>query len=311
MIEIKKTYYRKNKEGKRERYITKEKIYTVEECKEKGIPYKYWKDLTEDDIGKVLGLSDDGYCGRVVNIFPCRSQKRGTFSRFIKLSYGVGFAGDYPTKQILFEKNHSLRCYSGVTPKSWLEMELKKSRLKRFAYILALMKVSGKVDWVKAGRSYRPDSKYPGMSAQKLYSKRRVKQMVEEEIKKLLNLQGITEEWVVVKTKRAMEIAEKKNEVGGMMKVIDKTAKWLGMDGQKETESIELERKEYLEDKIMEEKKLKLKRSSNFLNKYEEEDGFSNISQGDTRFEGDGGRVRSSALSEEDKGMDKRNEQGL
>lgn len=253
MIEFQRKYFI---EGKR--VDKKEVVYTEEECDTQGISYKYWKDITQKDIGKVLALSDDGYCGRVIKVKEyIKGKKR---YKLVKLSYGVSFVKK--ESKILFEENYKYNCYSEIKPAYWLDKEARKERMKRFAYLLALMKLNGKIDWDKLGKSYRPDWKYPAISAKILATKKRVKEMVDEEIRKLLKLQGIDEEWIIVKTKKAMKIAEDNGEVANMMKVIDKTSKWLGMDGNvvKETQTLELEEKKLLEDKIQQQKKIKMQR---------------------------------------------------
>ena len=245
--------------GKNNHWIYKQEVvYTQEEADKEGLSYVYWKDAAKGDK---WALTDDGYVSKILTIKMYNDRKQKGKNKYVKLTAGVGFNRKYCKMNFL--KNHSRNEYSTMSNKTSEERELARRRAKDFIYALACMKLTGRVNWAKLGRMYRPDSKIPVWTAKRFAQRKKVAKMVNEELKKLLTLQGITDEWVAVKLKLAAKMSEDNKDPSTLLRVVDKVGKYLGFD-QRETQTNEIEGEmvEKLEGDIEKSKKLRLKQTT-------------------------------------------------
>lgn len=230
-------------------------IWTIEECKKKGIAYVHWKDAEVGD----MALSDDGYVGE------CVFRKEYNKSKvFVKTIYGVQWVRE--DLQLNFLPNYEMGIYSLIKPLNWGERESKQQRTKNVinAYIGQLMSPY-QVDWNILGNVYRPEQRRPDLSVKRLFKNKMVKGMIEEKLKEVMTEKGITKSFVLDKMLSAIEIAEGKQDVGGILKATDSFMDLLEMKPSKRvtTDTMQIDMTSQIADQIeTEEKKLIMSRKT-------------------------------------------------
>lgn len=230
-------------------------IYTKAECDEMGIAYIYWKDA---DVGD-MALSDDDYVGLML-----QKKTYGPKKIFIKTVYGVQWVRD--SLQLLFEPNYEAGIYSLIKPRHWAEREAKTTRLRNTVDAYVTQMVSPyKVDWNLLGNIYRPDQKRPDQTVKRLFKQKVVKDMVEAKLKAVLSDKGITKSFVLDKMKKAIEIAENKEDVNGLLKASDAFMDLLEMKPNKKvtTDTFQIDVTNQIADQIeKEDKKMLMSRKT-------------------------------------------------
>ena len=230
-------------------------IWTKEECKKKKIAYVHWK---EAEVGD-MALSDDGYVGE------CVFRKEYNKSKvFVKTIYGVQWVRK--NLQLNFLPNYEMGIYSLIKPLNWGERESKQQRTKNVvnAYIGQLMSPY-QVDWNILGNVYRPEQRRPDLSVKRLFKNKMVKGMIEEKLKEVMTEKGITKSFVLDKMLSAIEIAEGKQDVGGILKATDSFMDLLEMKPSKRvtTDTMQIDMTSQIADQIeTEEKKLIMSRKT-------------------------------------------------
>tara|TARA_R100001082_G_scaffold85361_1_gene51932 strand:+ start:410 stop:1159 length:750 start_codon:yes stop_codon:yes gene_type:complete len=221
-------------------------VYSIDECKSKGLEYKYWKECSEGDYGE----SDDGYIGECIKVSDYDK------ARFITMSYGVGFVTD--RSKIKFLKNHSMGIYTMINPKHWIETEIRAKRFDRVltAYMAQLMSPNP-IDWNVLGNIYRPDQEKPAVTVKKLFKQEKVQTMVKDELKKILSDKGISESFVLDTILDAIEVAKTKQDAGNMLKASSELSDYLQMKPDKkiQTERLEVDVTKQISDTINKESK--------------------------------------------------------
>jgi hypothetical protein len=156
--------------------------------------------------------------------------------------------------------------YSLIKPLNWGERESKQQRTKNVinAYIGQLMSPY-QVDWNILGNVYRPEQRRPDLSVKRLFKNKMVKGMIEEKLKEVMTEKGITKSFVLDKMLSAIEIAEGKQDVGGILKATDSFMDLLEMKPSKRvtTDTMQIDMTSQIADQIeTEEKKLIMSRKT-------------------------------------------------
>jgi len=93
----------------------------------------------------------------------------------------------------------------------WVEQELRSTRGKRAIDLAAKMWVEeNKLDYDLLGAVYRPKQKIPGATVNRFLKQERVSSAVNDKIIEILSKNGINEDFIIEKRKKAIEIAEDK-----------------------------------------------------------------------------------------------------
>lgn len=242
-----------------------ERKYEVYEPGEQ-CPYKavYWQDIPVDNPEGLWAISDDGYICEVATVKEYRinraSQKT---NKYIKLAVGASFVR--PSVRLLIAPFLELgQGMSYTKAEKWINRQIKKPRVKIAVAAYVYMLLYGeKIDWNALGRIYHPKDYIPAASVRKLFRQEKVQEMVKEELKAILEKEGITESWVIQKAKKALEIAEANEDPGNMIKALPFFEKHLGMETQKvkQIESIEYDLKA-IEEGVQTEENYRIKRES-------------------------------------------------
>lgn len=211
------------------------------EADDEGLDYVYWKDCPPmEGLGWIL--TDDGY---VLALRSCRTYEKGSSScKFVRAWGGCAWATE--KMEFNFTDFHANGRYNDTNPeKSWDELEAGKNRTKRAVDVLLASYMStGKFDWHRAGRVYRPDEEIPEATLKRLFRKQSIRKMITEELRAMYDDIGLDEKWTAEKVKKAGEIAEEKEDPLNMLRAAQEAQKLLGM----EPGIVRAERTESLED---------------------------------------------------------------
>jgi len=97
---------------------------------------------------------------------------------------------------------------TGSGLKTWIELEMRRTRLKRLVRAYVIQYAYGKVDWEQLGRVYRKNDTMRVIAAQRILQRPEVRQMVDDALAEELTKAGITKAYALGKLKKAMEVAE-------------------------------------------------------------------------------------------------------
>lgn len=241
------------------------KAYTEDEAKELGIKYKYWKELEPTDVGEYWALSDDGYIGEVLNV-QYYGNKNNESRKNVKLLYGTSWVNNKNKIEIL--KNIKTRCFSQQNPLSYNDRVGRERKAKRFAKLVAQMRVNG--NWpltneqlTMLGTVYNPREAMPLVKAKYLLKNKGVQQLVNEEITKILLTKGLDKAWTIEKAKAIVEGAIETNQFKDADKALEKFERWNKMVESKveQTQTIEAQAIQQIGD-ILSGQKLKLEQKT-------------------------------------------------
>lgn len=188
-------------------------IYTAEEAKERGIPFKHWKDCQPGEYG----LSDDGYVGVCLKRRAYTNKLKRKTREAIFMAYGGSWNG--ATDYINFLERKENNTYSRTSPRGWREVEASSARAK-VAIRLAVDQIikTGKIDYDAIGEFYRPEQASPGATVKRFFKIDRVRKMLEEALQEALNVEGVTKQLVIQRLNTAFDMAEEKKDIPNMLR---------------------------------------------------------------------------------------------
>ena len=237
-------------------------IYTEQEAKDRNIPYKHWKDCVPGDYG----LSDDGFVGVCLNKRTYTGRKKGKTAPVIFMAYGAAWVTGKGHINYLERKANNT--YSRTSARGSDETEAARTRTKNAVLLAAEQLIrTGEVDYHKLGELFRPDQVDPAATMRRLFRSERVQIMLREEVRKALEVKGITEETVVERLDDVYDLAKKKKDLPNMLRSTENFVEILHMKQKpvRVTETLEIEGKrvEQIGDKVeTEERKAKLSRTT-------------------------------------------------
>lgn len=213
----------------------------------------HWKDVWKDGWAE----TDDGYVAQCLAKTNYKDL-RGKVKCLIKLTCGVQWISK--TSKLLFKPNKDIGIYSMVKPRTWQERESGKTRTKNAVNAYVSKIFSGKkVDWNEIGTIYRPDEKIPAATAKRLFKEKVVKNMIEEKMKEVLSEKGIDRGFVLDTIKKAINIAEEKEDPSNMLRATENLVEMLEMKPNKKitTDTLQIDMTNQIMDNIeTEEKKM-------------------------------------------------------
>lgn len=209
-------------------------IYTPEDAKQVqklGIIPVHWQKARK---AKQWVYDDAGYVSQVLDVMgPYGPRGRPKTRYVIYLAYCRAFT---PSKMLINYDNYRGKGdYYSTMPEDWVGREMKNKRTKQaIALYASVMLEKGRAtekDLEIIGRIYRPDQEQPKLTFKRLLKNHKIKNMVAEELKKLLSEYGVTEGEVISNYKNIMEEAYTNRQFGVAKNVNDIFAKMLQMDG--------------------------------------------------------------------------------
>ena len=221
--------------------VTTYTIFKKEEAKDKDIDYKYWRDADEGEYG----LSDDKYVAKVIS----KSIYKPT-SIYIRFPFGYTFYNpNYSSVKLNADGRRANNTISGKT--HW-EVISNGQKMKNLAMVYAqTMDYDKTIDHVLDNPT----------DNQKIMWKRRMKKekfkdMVRDELQKLLQEHGLTEAYTLELLEETIKKAKDKGDVTNLMRAVDNLQDMHGMKEKhliKTTESLEATSNVKLIDELREE----------------------------------------------------------
>ena len=223
------------------------KVYEKKEMDSKDMGYVYWKDAREGD----WALSDDGYCAKVIKRTKYPND-RGSHTIYLRLPWGY----------FMWNPKYSTTKFNvkgRVTPHTlkgnpYMSGAKKQEKMMNLAMCYAQT----------MNKDLAIDLAFGSMTdKQHLTWKRRMKtedfrDMVRDELQKLLNEHGYTADWTMDLFGEAIEMAKKKNDTSNLMRAVENLQDMHGMKEkhlQKTTTQIEADSTSRMLEEIQEEEK--------------------------------------------------------
>ena len=216
-------------------------IFREEEANEKNIQYKYWKDAKEGEYG----LSDDGYVAKVIS----KSTYKPT-SVYIRYPFGYTFYN--PRYNSVKLKASGMKSNATISGKTHWEVLSKGQKMKNLAMVYAqTMDYDKSIDHVLDNPSNNQKIMW-----KKRMKKEKFKDMVRDELQKLLQEHGLTEAYTLDLLEETIKKAKDKGDVTNLMRAVDNLQDMHGMKDKhlvKTVESIEATSNVKLIDELREE----------------------------------------------------------
>jgi len=216
-------------------------IFKEEEANEKNIQYKYWKDAKEGEYG----LSDDGYVAKVIS----KSTYKPT-SIYIRYPFGYTFYN--PRYNSVKLKASGRKSNATISGKTHWEVLSNGQKMKNLAMVYAqTMDYDKAIDHVLDNPSNNQRIMW-----KKRMKKEKFKDMVRDELQKLLQEHGLTEAYTLDLLEETIKKAKDKGDITNLMRAVDNLQDMHGMKDKhlvKTVESIEATSNVKLIDELREE----------------------------------------------------------
>ena len=216
-------------------------VFKEKEAKDKEINYKYWREADEGEYG----ISDDKYVAKVIS----RSVYKPT-SVYVRFPFGYAFYNPkYSSTKLMDSGRMSNNTISGKT--HW-EVLSNGQTMKNLAMVYAqTMDFDKTIDHVFDN---------PSLNKRKTWKhrmkKENFKNMVRDELQKLLQEHGMTEAYTLELLEETIKKAKDKGDVTNLMRAVDNFQDMHGMKDKhliKTTESLEATSNVKLIDELREE----------------------------------------------------------
>lgn len=214
-------------------------VYPLEEFKETGKKYKHWNKCSPGD----WGISDDGYVAECLH--------RNIYGTSVEMVFPYGRQWVSKTGKLEFEPHYRSKNYSGVSTKTYAELEASRDRAELAIDAFLAYKIAGKKpDMDKIGTIYRPDQKNPQMAVKKLLKTKEVKKIMADKLKEILVDRDIDEGYVLDVIKDAVDVAKMKEDPANMIRAAKELSEFLDMKPKNKqvTESIEMDMSHQIAD---------------------------------------------------------------
>ena len=216
-------------------------IFREEEAAEKNIQYKHWRDADEGEYG----ISDDGYVAKVIS----KSTYKPT-SVYIRYPFGYTFYNPRYTSVKL--KASGRKSNATISGKTHWEVLSKGQKMKNLAMVYAqTMDYDKSIDHVLDN----PSSNQRIMWKKRM-KKEKFKDMVRDELQKLLQEHRLTEAYTLNLLEETIRKAKDKGDITNLMRAVDNLQDMHGMKEKhlvKTVESIEATSNVKLIDELREE----------------------------------------------------------
>ena len=216
-------------------------IYKESEAKEEGLDYKYWRDANEGEYG----LSDDGHVAKVIT-----RAVYGPNSVYVRYPYGYTFFNpNYATTKLKAGGRMANNTISGKT--HW-EVLCGQQKINNLA-----MAYAQTMDYNKAiGMVLENPTKNQERMWKRRMKTEKFKDMVRDELQKLLQDHGMTEGYTLELLEETIKKAKDKGDITNLMRAVDNLQDMHGMKDKnliKTVESLEATSNVKLIDELREE----------------------------------------------------------
>ena len=225
--------------------ITTYQVYRQAEADKEGIEYKHWKDATKGEYA----VSDDGYVAKVISRREYDSN-HDIKNVYIRFPWGYTFYNPkYPTKKLKASGRKSNTTFTG---KSRIEVQSGQDKMKNLAAMFALKPdYDLAVDWALGSVTPEERRRWKRTMKSEVF-----KQMVREELQKLLSDHGLTEDYTLDLLTETIDKAKNKSDVTNLLRAVENLQDMHGMKDKhlvKTVDTIEAHSNTKLLDELIEE----------------------------------------------------------
>ena len=222
-------------------------IYKEDEAKKKGIDYKYWKKAEAGDYA----ISDDGYVAKVINKREYASN-HSTPNTYLRFPWGYTFFNDkYPSKRLNVRGRKTNVTFTG---KSYIEVQAGQDKMKNLAMMFALKPdYDLAIEWAMGAVTDQERRKWTRTMKSETF-----KVMVRNELTKILEDHGLTEDYTLDLFEQIISMAKDKKDITNLMRAVENLQDMHGMKDKhllKTTDKIEAHSSTQLLDELLTEEK--------------------------------------------------------
>jgi len=197
-------------------------IYTEEEAQENKMEYVHWKEAKEGGYA----VSDDGYLALCLAVNEY-TNSRGITAREVIFPYGRAWVSK--GSKLLYERRRMVGNWSAAAPKTWIEYEVKRTRVRQLVKAYVRQSIVGSVDYQSLGKLYRADQRIPAATVRRLLKQEKVQELIQDEYDKISDRTKRSYKDVFDQLDATIKIASKKGDAMTLVRVAKFLAKLLGM----------------------------------------------------------------------------------
>ena len=220
-------------------------IYTKDEADKQNIPYSHWKTAKEGE----WALSDDGFVSKIIKKKSYAS-KNEVDNIYLRFAWGYHFFNPkYKGKELNVKGRKSNTTLSGKRP---IEVKAKQERMKNLAMVYAQTMNTGKTIEKVCGEVNPGEER----RIQRYMRTEVFKDMVREELQKLLSDHGLTEDYTLDLLQQGIQMAKDKKDITNLLRVVENLQDMHGMKDKhlvKTTDRLEATSTTKLIDELREE----------------------------------------------------------
>ena len=199
-------------------------ILKKDEADNKNLPYKYWREADEGEYG----LSDDDYVAKVIS-------KSVYNSRSIYIRYPFGYTFFNPKYNSTKFKASGRLANNTLSGKTQWEVLSNGRKMKNLAMVYAQT-----MDYDKAIEHVlgNPSDNQKVMWKRRM-KKEKFKDMVRDELQKLLKDHGMTEAYTLDLLEETIQKAKSKGDITNLMRAVDNLQDMHGMKDKHQVKTVE------------------------------------------------------------------------
>tara|TARA_R100001244_G_C5168323_1_gene131520 strand:- start:2363 stop:3193 length:831 start_codon:yes stop_codon:yes gene_type:complete len=227
--------------------VTTYKIYKKKEADSEGLTYVHWKDSQAGG----WAISDDDYVSKVISRreYPHRIDGINIYLRF---PWGYTFFSPERSSKPL--KVQGRKTNVTFTGKSYIEVQSGQNKMKNLASMFALKPdYDVAIEWALGVVTESERRKWKRTMKSEVF-----KDMVREEMQKLLQDHGLTEGFTLSLLEEAIEMSKVKKDITNLMRAVENLQDMHGMKEKhlvKTTDKLEATSSTKLIDELLEEEK--------------------------------------------------------
>ena len=195
------------------------KIYRKDEADTQNIEYIYWK---EADSGQ-YALSDDKYVAKCISRREYPGNRNNT-NIYLRFPWGYTFFNPkYNSKKLNVKGRKTNTTFTG---KSYIEVQSGQNKMKNLAMMFALKPdYDLAIEWALGATTEAERRKWKRTMKSEVF-----KNMVRDELQKLLQEHHLTESYTLELLETAISIAKEKKDVSNLMRAVENLQDLHGMN---------------------------------------------------------------------------------
>jgi len=221
------------------------RIYRKDEAEKENITYLYWKEANEGDYA----ISDDNYVAQVISKRKYTSNNK-TPNIYLRFPWGYTFfSPKYNSKKLNVRGRKTNVTFTG---KSYIEVQASQDKMKNLATMFAIKPdYDLAIEWAMGAVTDRERRKWKRTMKSEVF-----KTMVKDELQKLLQKHGLSENYTLELLEETIKLAKDKKDISNLLRAVENLQDMHGMKDKhliKTTQQLEATSSTKLIDELREE----------------------------------------------------------